>query len=157
MNIYTQVSIYMIHIYTAWSIVLGKFLALPHIPYFLIKFGIVLMNVCHKCINIHNIYKQIYSDNEGNEANTHLSSYVEWDQLITLFIPLCALGIVNSLSRNEFTLSLCLRNAIPWSRNNQMNSKTRLIHNHQGVVPSIIVGKRHQHTATWECWGHTGY
>ena len=39
---------------------------------------------CHKYIDIHNIYIQVYSDNEGNEANAYLSLYGEWDQLITL-------------------------------------------------------------------------
>ena len=140
-----------------WIYCIWQIFTLPHSPHFLITFGIVLTTTCHNCINIHNIYKQIFSDNEGNETNAYLSSYVEWDQLITLCTPLCALSIVNSLSRNAFSLSLCLRNAIPWSRNNHMNLKTRLIHNFQGVVPFIIVGKRHQHTATWECWGHTGY
>ena len=37
---------------------------------------------CHKYINIHNIHKQIYSDNEGNEADAYLPLYGEWDQLI---------------------------------------------------------------------------
>ena len=36
----------------------------------------------HKYINIHNIHKQIYSDNEGNEADAYLPLYGEWDQLI---------------------------------------------------------------------------
>ena len=33
---------------------------------------------------IHNIYKQIYSDNEGNEADAYLSVSGECDQPITL-------------------------------------------------------------------------
>ena len=32
---------------------------------------------CHKYINIRNIHKQIYSDNEGNEADAYLPLYGE--------------------------------------------------------------------------------
>ena len=49
---------------------------------FKFKFKFEKMVYCHKYINIHNIHKHIYSDNEGNEADAYLPLYGEWDQLI---------------------------------------------------------------------------
>ena len=56
---------------------------------------------CHKYIDIHNIYIQVYSDSEGNEADAYLSLYGEWDQLITLVM---AYSLLYKLSTTRVVL-----------------------------------------------------
>ena len=43
---------------------------------------------CHKYIDIHNIHKQIYSNNEGNEADAYLPLYfVTYSRVTGVNIP----------------------------------------------------------------------